>query len=902
MVGLSTHAFELPQATPPSVLKVGLDVELARAGGKCKVENSHASPRRSPRRRARPNNNDSYAERENAMQTDKDLAGPNGRSSMADTYGIMYKPSPDNGSYSRAVYIGNLPQDINYPKLLAKVRGGSIISATLCNTTKVKGWGGRMSALVVFLNAESARAYVKFANKHGICFDSQKAVVGLVETPTFPLSLPAKRRIDIGHTRYLIMIKESSELSLERIYHVINAGVNKHRADAMERLWKDKDGNVRISFASINTASMAFWRLSTDSYYDRLRFKFEEDPCGRPLSDLLPLPTGRRASDFVEIKLNYDDDDDPEDENTKEIKPVNPLMGSRVNNLDEIQLDDDDVESSTDDNTVMETETAKESKNTDELKSDVKKNTSDEVQTTNEGETVIDLKTSDEAKAAVIAMVVDDEPVQNEGSKENSNSTTSDTFKNAVPTSTESVPQPQNVSDAENSPVVEDFFMLESVTFSPMIPQSSPSLSNELSSSASAILTAADGGVDSWADDVNEVDEAGTLEPPAELKPVLSSNKLIDIDGEPVHPAINFLSCITEENLLMCEPMGKEEPVSETLMEALVTGFPMEELPVIKVPVVEVPIADMFVKESFTITAPVKWSSAMISPVEAVEKPVVKLPSTNTMIPDKFNLDGTDLDPVLLPRYVFDKVLSEKPRGGLSSSRWANPATKPTAPIVIEAPVAVPTLADTIKSASELLFGPSPTVKQTYAPQPVSLAPANAPKGPRAGVPASRWVNPDQLARIPKTLSVQAVAEPNLKATAPAQISKPIPTGPKSMARNLQNGQSHSRYSSLDLDTSRPRSSLRDFYTAIDLQTAPPKKKPDATVPAAATHDAAQPDTANPKPITPAPAKPTPAATEPVVQIPPRVEAGSEFAADALKSGVAAENRGSRCDCSLTST
>ena len=187
MDGPSTQTFKLPKATPPSVLKVGLDAKLARAGGECKVENSHGSPlRRSPRRRARSNNNDSHAERDFALQTDEDLAGPNDRS-MVGTHAIMYKPSPDDGSYSKGVYIGNLPQDIDYQKLLAKVRGGYIISAILCNTTKIKSCYGQMYAFVVFLNAESARTYVQFANKHGICFGSQKAVVGLVDTPTFPL-------------------------------------------------------------------------------------------------------------------------------------------------------------------------------------------------------------------------------------------------------------------------------------------------------------------------------------------------------------------------------------------------------------------------------------------------------------------------------------------------------------------------------------------------------------------------------------------------------------------------------------------------------------------------------------------------------------------------------------------
>jgi hypothetical protein len=428
------------------------------------------------------------------MQTDEDLAGPNDRS-MVGTYGLMFKPSPDDGSYSKAVYIGNLPQNIDYQKLLAKVRGGRIISATLCNTTKVKGYFGRMSALVVFLDAESAGAYVQFANKHGICFDSQKAVIGLIETPTFPLSLPAKRRIEVGHTRYLVMKKESSELSLARINYVINAWVSKYRVDAMERFWKDEDGNVRICFASISAASMAFWRLSTDSYYDRLEFQFKEDPCGRPLSDLLLPPTGRRMSDFVEMKFNYDDDDDSEDKNTKEVKLVNSLMGSRVNNPDHIELDDDDVESSTDDSKAIETETVKDFKDTDEPKPGPKGKASGKAQTTNQGNAVNNPKIFVEVKVADVAKMADNEPAQSESTKESSNSTSPDASKAEVLTNTEDNHRPQNVSDAENSLIVEDSTILESVTSLPMILQLPGSISGKLSPITSIIPNAvADSG------------------------------------------------------------------------------------------------------------------------------------------------------------------------------------------------------------------------------------------------------------------------------------------------------------------------------------------------------------------------------------------------------------------------
>jgi hypothetical protein len=840
------------------------------------VENTHGSPlRRSPGRRGRSNNDDSRAEREFFIQTDKDLASlKDGFRSMVEDFGIMYKPEKKDHSNYKAVHIGNLPEDIDYHKLLAKVRGGKIVSATICNTIKIRGCGRRMSALVVFVNAESARAYVQFSNKNGIYFDSQKAVVGLVDTPTYPLSLPAERRIGHGQNRCLMIKKLRSELSLARIDRVINVGVNKYRVDAMERLWKDEKGDVRIRFASISAASMAYWRLRTDPNYDRLEIIFEDDPCRRPLSDLLPPLKGRRVSDFAEMKVNYDDKDDSGVENTQEISPLNQPIRSKVNNADEIELEDDEED------TVDHKFT--------EGKTDTKKRVSDKAKTADGANNANDSNTS-EAMAAEMATIANGEGIQVEDSQKIQEPRIPNISKTEPPTSTKDIPRPEDFPKVEDSHTAEDFTLLESVTFSP-IPHLSSSVSDESSSITTVILTAADGGVESWADVVNEAVEAGGLEPPVELNPVLTPTTLIDTDGEPLNQVIRFLPSIIEEDLLTCEPV--EEPVTEAVMETLVAGFPITELPVTKALVVEALVRETSVKQSSTTTAPMKQSSAKTSPVEAFRKPAVKLPSsTHTMIPDKFDLAGTDLDPVLLPRYVFEKVLSNSPRKGLSSSRWAHPATNATAPIIIEAPLAVPVLGTAAKSTSEPIATTGPLAKPV--PQPASLVPANAPKGPRAGVPTSRWVNPesshkslvrDQLARIQKSLPAQAAAEPNAIEPSTALAPKPTSTGPKFMSCKRQNSASSSRYSSLDLDTSCPRSSLRNFYSAVDLQTAAPEKL------GVAVFEAAVSGAADLGPVTPDTAKSVPTTPEAGQHARPRGKTGPESGVE-TKSGIETKPR-----------
>jgi hypothetical protein len=845
----------LPQATPPSVLKVGLDPDLARAGGKCKVEGSHASPvRRSHHKRGRSNNHDSPAEREDAIKTDEDFVAPHD-DSMVSTYGIMHKPSPNDGSCYKAVLIGNLPQDIDYHKLLAKVRGGYIISATLCDTSKLRGCGGRKSALVVFVNAQSARAYVQFANKHGICFDSQKGIVRLIETPTYPLSPPAERRIRYGQTRYLVITKFNSELSLSRIDRVINTGVNNYRVDAIERFWKDEYGNVRIRFASINAASMAYWRLKTDPNYNHLTMVFENDPCGRPLSDLLPTPIGRRFSNFIDMKVNYDDEDDSNDENTREAKPVSPHGASTVNNVDEIELEDD--EEGTVDDKPTESKTANDQMANEGLKTDVEPEAINEAATMGDGTTANVLKSSTRAKTIHMATVASGKPAETENYREVEDSKTPNIFKGEVPPSTYNSLKSKNVSN-------EDSTMLELDNLSPRILQL-PGSAREPSTITAMIPSAANGALVSWADDVNEAVEAGTLEAPAEFKAILPTITLMDISEEMVYPLTNFLSTIAEEDPLMCEPVEGElftVGLTDALTKALVAELPITELLPVHASVVEDAVTAKPVKQLVTAQIIADQSLRTLSPVGVIEPPAVKLPSpVHAMIPDKFDLTGTDLDPTFLAGHAFQTVLSQKPRGGLTSSRWANPNTKAAKSIIVEAPLLVPTLQDSEKATSELLFGKSPITEQTDATQLVSLPPPNAPKGPRAGIPTFRWVDPeishkssiqDRPVEMHKEPLMQTSEQSITKEIKPVSAPKSISTSPNFVPCKSHNGVPTSRYAGLDLDASRPRSSLRDFYTAVDSQSVAPKNLV-AVVPTAAVSQPAPPTGAKPASETPSP-------------------------------------------------
>jgi len=379
------------------------------------------------------------------------------------------------------------------------------------------------------------------------------------------------------------------------------------------------------------------------------------------------------------------------------------------------------------------------------------------------------------------------------------------------------------------------------------------------------IPSAANGALVSWADDVNEAVEAGTLEAPAELKAILPTITLMDIGEEMDYPLTNFLSTTAEEDPLMCEPVeGKHftEDLTDALTEELVAELPITELPPVHDSVVEDAVTAKSVKQLVTAQVITDQPLTTLSPVGVIEPPAVKLPPpVHAMIPDKFDLTGTDLDPAFLAGHAFQTVLSQKPRGGLTSSRWANPNTKAAKSIIVEAPLVAPTLQDSEKATSELLFGKSPVTEQTDAIQLVSLASPNALKGPRAGIPTSRWVDPEISHKSPiQDRPVEMQIEPFMQASEqsitkeikPASAPKSISTGPNFVPCKPHNGVPTSRYAGLDLGASRPRSSLRDFYTAVDSRSAA-RKNLVAAVPTAAVSHPVTPTGAKPASETPSP-------------------------------------------------
>lgn len=314
----------------PTVLKVGLDIALLKKGGDYVRRDSPAQYltqsgtqryRRQPPRYQRFASNNRWG----SQGLVQDFTYPEIAESKFWThlrpqhaipayyeYGLYYRPSATDPNNFRTVTITNLPWTIQLQTLLSGVRGGEIVSATILNTeefvvnisTSTTSKTGRLtlnhSALIVFLSGKSAAEYVKFRKEHPMCFGANKAIVKLLPTPTWPLSKAAITGIENGQTRCVVIFKPKDP-NVPRIpfYFVVDVlkCANGYRKEAIESTWGNQEG-IHIRFGSIQAAGSAYEALIYAC--PETRIKFEADPCGRPLSDLL-LPAGPKGKSCDEV-------------------------------------------------------------------------------------------------------------------------------------------------------------------------------------------------------------------------------------------------------------------------------------------------------------------------------------------------------------------------------------------------------------------------------------------------------------------------------------------------------------------------------------------------------------------------------------------------------------------------
>lgn len=246
------------------------------------------------------------AERDNAISINrreagaKDLAFPD-----LFRYGIRYDPHPTEQDVYRTVVIGDLPVAITLEALLQKVRGGSVISAKLCDTLSITG---SYTALVTFIRESAASGYEDFAALHPVHFGGQVAKVSMLSTPTWPLTMRLRTAIfDHHHTRCLEVPnfpRHISPLSLRRDLRVCSST----EYDMIEHLAMRDDNVLELRFCSINAAGKAFGILTSYRTYSQCQVKFSSDPCDLPLKTMLDQEQPELPSDGYKGIVAIDND------------------------------------------------------------------------------------------------------------------------------------------------------------------------------------------------------------------------------------------------------------------------------------------------------------------------------------------------------------------------------------------------------------------------------------------------------------------------------------------------------------------------------------------------------------------------------------------------------------------
>jgi hypothetical protein len=201
-------------------------------------------------------------------------------------YGIQYTPGESDSNFQRTVQISNLPHDIELREVLARVRGGEIISAILLDTKKLLGG---MSARIEFVNEGAAEEYVLYASMYPISFGDppQRASVTLIPTPTWPVKLSMRNRLNQGQTRCLRIPDFPTHFSLKDLERELTRG-NGYRAAALVEIYLDETMTLHLEFSNIDAAGSAFGILTSFREFRGLGLEvgWEKDPCAGVLEEL----------------------------------------------------------------------------------------------------------------------------------------------------------------------------------------------------------------------------------------------------------------------------------------------------------------------------------------------------------------------------------------------------------------------------------------------------------------------------------------------------------------------------------------------------------------------------------------------------------------------------------------
>jgi hypothetical protein len=224
----------------------------------------------------------------------------------------------DDGSC--LVLFENLPEDIHITRVLERIRGVSVLSATVVDTRSLSGPGKSMSAVVLFASHQGALKYVEQVRQPNFGFlDSQGNIsipcISLISSQTHPyrrmkmvrmLSLGVTRRIRIDKfpKKQILPLLAANKIAISRLNH----------SSTNITLIRYEGENLELEFASIETSYRVFGSLVNTSRFGYYRkggqvVRYRNDACSRLAEELhnvksyQPAVFSGIAEFFEEIEL-----------------------------------------------------------------------------------------------------------------------------------------------------------------------------------------------------------------------------------------------------------------------------------------------------------------------------------------------------------------------------------------------------------------------------------------------------------------------------------------------------------------------------------------------------------------------------------------------------------------------
>jgi hypothetical protein len=197
-------------------------------------------------------------------------------------YGVRFQPSPAMPNTFQTLSFMNLPRSVTMQELMAKIRGGIVVSCQLLDTTSITG---SFSARVRFLQESAALAYDDFSAANPIILHGRKARVSIVRTPTFPLSSPMLERIiQGGRTRCLEISNIPEAIAASRLLSDLK--IPSVQTTGIEHMQMRKKRVLDLRFSSIWHAERAYAKLVTLRDYRGCGIAWAKDPCALPLTTM----------------------------------------------------------------------------------------------------------------------------------------------------------------------------------------------------------------------------------------------------------------------------------------------------------------------------------------------------------------------------------------------------------------------------------------------------------------------------------------------------------------------------------------------------------------------------------------------------------------------------------------